>query len=185
MQTAMRIEQALERAVATASGPGAPPLLAAALHYSVFPAGHRIRPQLCLAVAGARWALACWLCVERDVLIGAVRIVSRGARSCGSLWSFRATAAVFHFSLWKGTKKEHGNTAALAGAAAVRCCCWRKRPQPRPNTAQQTTPGGGTISPWLASPKRRCSWADWGQCVLRLGGAQSKKDQNSCTHSRR
>lgn len=53
MQTAMRIEQALERAVATASGPGAPPLLAAALHYSVFPAGHRIRPQLCLAVAGA------------------------------------------------------------------------------------------------------------------------------------
>ncbi len=53
MQTAERIEQALERAVATACGPGAPPQLAAALEYAVFPAGHRIRPQLCLAVAQA------------------------------------------------------------------------------------------------------------------------------------
>ncbi|WP_424360963.1 polyprenyl synthetase family protein [Methylocystis parvus] len=53
MQTALRIEQALERAVAAACGPGAPPLLAAALDYSVFPAGHRIRPQLCVAVAEA------------------------------------------------------------------------------------------------------------------------------------
>jgi geranylgeranyl diphosphate synthase type II len=53
MQTATRIEQALKRAVATACGPGAPPLLAAALDYAVFPAGHRIRPQLCLAVAQA------------------------------------------------------------------------------------------------------------------------------------
>lgn len=53
MQTAMRIEEALERAVAMGQGPGAPPLLAAALDYAVFPAGHRIRPQLCLAVAHA------------------------------------------------------------------------------------------------------------------------------------
>jgi geranylgeranyl diphosphate synthase, type II len=53
MQTAERIEQALERAVASACGPGAPPRLAAALDYAVFPAGHRIRPQLCLAVAQA------------------------------------------------------------------------------------------------------------------------------------
>ena len=53
MQIADRIEQALDRAVALAQGPGAPPLLASALRYAVFPAGHRIRPQLCLAVAGA------------------------------------------------------------------------------------------------------------------------------------
>ncbi|WP_363345524.1 polyprenyl synthetase family protein [Methylocystis echinoides] len=53
MQTAARIEEALEQAVALARGPGAPPLLASALHYAVFPAGHRIRPQLCLAVANA------------------------------------------------------------------------------------------------------------------------------------
>ncbi len=53
MQTAERIEKALERAVASACGPGAPPQLAAALDYAVFPAGHRIRPQLCLAVAHA------------------------------------------------------------------------------------------------------------------------------------
>jgi geranylgeranyl diphosphate synthase type II len=53
MQTAARIEEALERAVALARGPSAPPLLADALHYSVFPAGHRIRPHLCLAVAHA------------------------------------------------------------------------------------------------------------------------------------
>jgi geranylgeranyl diphosphate synthase type II len=51
MQTSARIEQALEFAVATASCGGAPPLLGAALHYAVFPGGHRIRPQLCMAVA--------------------------------------------------------------------------------------------------------------------------------------
>jgi geranylgeranyl diphosphate synthase type II len=49
MQTAARIEGALEQASAS----GAPPLLASALRYAVFPAGHRIRPQLCLAVAQA------------------------------------------------------------------------------------------------------------------------------------
>lgn len=53
MQIADRIEAALDAAVALAQGPGAPPLLASALRYAVFPAGHRIRPQLCLAVAGA------------------------------------------------------------------------------------------------------------------------------------
>lgn len=63
MDTTARIEAALERAIADAQGrsadvplsqaPGAPPLLASALHYAVFPGGHRIRPQLCLAVAQA------------------------------------------------------------------------------------------------------------------------------------
>jgi geranylgeranyl diphosphate synthase type II len=53
MQIADRIEAALDDAVTLAQGPGAPPLLASALRYAVFPAGHRIRPQLCLAVAGA------------------------------------------------------------------------------------------------------------------------------------
>ena len=53
MQIADRIEAALDEAVARAQGPGAPPLLASALRYAVFPAGHRIRPQLCLAVATA------------------------------------------------------------------------------------------------------------------------------------
>ena len=53
MQPSERVEQALEHAVAEAAGPGAPPLLAAALRYAVFPAGHRIRPQLALAVACA------------------------------------------------------------------------------------------------------------------------------------
>ena len=53
METGARIEEALERAIARATGAGAPPLLASALHYAVFPGGHRIRPQLCLAVAQA------------------------------------------------------------------------------------------------------------------------------------
>lgn len=53
MQAATRIEEALARAVSHAQAPGAPPQLASALHYAVFPAGHRIRPQLCLAVAQA------------------------------------------------------------------------------------------------------------------------------------
>jgi geranylgeranyl diphosphate synthase type II len=53
MPVSTRIEQSLERAIAQAQGEGAPPRLAAALHYAVFPGGHRIRPQLCIAVAKA------------------------------------------------------------------------------------------------------------------------------------
>jgi geranylgeranyl diphosphate synthase, type II len=53
METGARIEETLELVIARATGAGAPPLLAAALHHAVFPGGHRIRPQLCLAVAQA------------------------------------------------------------------------------------------------------------------------------------
>ena len=53
MPASERVEQTLERVLARATGTGAPPLLASALHYAVFPGGHRIRPQLCLAVAQA------------------------------------------------------------------------------------------------------------------------------------
>jgi geranylgeranyl diphosphate synthase type II len=48
-----RIEQALEHALADAAGAEAPPLLGRALRYAVFPGGHRIRPQIVLAVSGA------------------------------------------------------------------------------------------------------------------------------------
>lgn len=53
MDPITRIEQALADAVATAEGRGSPPKLAAALRYSVFPGGQRIRPRLCMAVARA------------------------------------------------------------------------------------------------------------------------------------
>jgi geranylgeranyl diphosphate synthase, type II len=53
MNASERIERTLERAIALAQGAGAPPLLASAMHYAVFPGGHRIRPQLCLAVSRA------------------------------------------------------------------------------------------------------------------------------------
>jgi geranylgeranyl diphosphate synthase type II len=52
-----RIEQSLAQAVERAQSPGVS-RLSAALHYAVFPGGHRIRPQLCLAVAEA--------CGDRD-----------------------------------------------------------------------------------------------------------------------
>jgi geranylgeranyl diphosphate synthase type II len=53
MDPITRIEQALADAVATTEGLGSPPKLAAALRYSVFPGGQRIRPRLCMAVARA------------------------------------------------------------------------------------------------------------------------------------
>ncbi len=53
MDLLARIERSLDQAVSYAQGVGAPPLLASALRYSVFPGGHRIRPQLCLSVARA------------------------------------------------------------------------------------------------------------------------------------
>lgn len=52
MNTLSRIEDTLQAAVARASE-GAPRKLAAALRHSVFPGGARVRPHLCLAVAGA------------------------------------------------------------------------------------------------------------------------------------
>lgn len=53
MDAGRRIERALDMAVAHAEAPGAPPRLAEAIRYAVFPGGHRIRPRLCLAVAAA------------------------------------------------------------------------------------------------------------------------------------
>ncbi len=53
MQAQARIEQTLDKLIAQAQGPGAPPRLAAAMRYAVFPGGHRIRPHLCLSVAQA------------------------------------------------------------------------------------------------------------------------------------
>jgi len=53
MGTGTRIDQALTAAVDQATARGCPPGLAEALRYSVFPGGARVRPRLCLAVAGA------------------------------------------------------------------------------------------------------------------------------------
>jgi geranylgeranyl diphosphate synthase type II len=50
---AQRIERVLQRSLALSEGFEGPPLLAAAMRHAVFPGGARIRPQLCLAVAGA------------------------------------------------------------------------------------------------------------------------------------
>ncbi len=53
MDAGARIETALQAALAEWDHDSAPPRLAAALHYAVFPAGGRIRPRLCLSVAAA------------------------------------------------------------------------------------------------------------------------------------
>ncbi len=45
------IDEALEAAVASATGPSTPPTLAKALRHAVFPGGGRLRPQLCLLVS--------------------------------------------------------------------------------------------------------------------------------------
>lgn len=53
MEIAGRIERALEAAVQRADGGIAPPRIIAAVRHAVFPGGARVRPSLCLAVAGA------------------------------------------------------------------------------------------------------------------------------------
>ncbi len=53
METQMRIERALEAAVARAEAGEAPPRLGAALRHALFPGGARVRPLLCLSVARA------------------------------------------------------------------------------------------------------------------------------------
>ena len=51
MDILARIEESLESVVARSAAAGAPPKLAEAIHYAVFPGGGRVRPRLCLAVA--------------------------------------------------------------------------------------------------------------------------------------
>ncbi|HSG88014.1 MAG TPA: polyprenyl synthetase family protein [Pseudomonadales bacterium] len=57
MDVSARIEGTLEAALAPRRVRGrlrpGPPTLAEAMHYAVFPGGHRIRPRLCLSVAAA------------------------------------------------------------------------------------------------------------------------------------
>lgn len=72
-----RIEQALEAALEDSAGPGSPPRLARALRYSVFPGGHRIRPQLVLAVASA--------CGDRDPVATAAAAAAIEFLHCASL----------------------------------------------------------------------------------------------------
>jgi geranylgeranyl diphosphate synthase type II len=48
-----RIEKALNFAIARVDSPACPPRLAAAMRSAVFPAGARVRPRICLAVAAA------------------------------------------------------------------------------------------------------------------------------------
>ncbi|MCZ8102233.1 MAG: polyprenyl synthetase family protein [Burkholderiales bacterium] len=53
MDTRSRIEAALEKAIGRACAGKAPPAIAEAVRHAVFPGGARVRPRLCLAVAGA------------------------------------------------------------------------------------------------------------------------------------
>ena len=72
-----RVERALQRAVVGALARGAPPRLAAALRHAVFPGGARIRPLLCLAVAGA--------CGDRDPDLTDAAAAAIELLHCGSL----------------------------------------------------------------------------------------------------
>lgn len=53
MDGMLRLENTLTSALARADDPGCPPTLMKALHYAVFPGGHRIRPRLSIAVSAA------------------------------------------------------------------------------------------------------------------------------------
>ncbi|MGQ0672636.1 MAG: polyprenyl synthetase family protein [Hyphomicrobium sp.] len=53
MDATSRIENALDAVLQRMEVSGSPPRLAAAARYAVFPGGARVRPRLCLAVAGA------------------------------------------------------------------------------------------------------------------------------------
>jgi geranylgeranyl diphosphate synthase type II len=53
MEVTQRISRAIDAALLQASGAGAPPKLAAAMRHAVLPGGARVRPRLCLAIAGA------------------------------------------------------------------------------------------------------------------------------------
>lgn len=53
MDLMARIERVLAASLSEGQGQPCPPKLSQALHYAVFPGGHRLRPRLCLTVARA------------------------------------------------------------------------------------------------------------------------------------
>lgn len=77
MDAQARIERALDAAINLAEGPGAPPLLGAAMRYATFPGGARIRPRLCLAVAAT--------CGDSDPALADAAAASIELLHCASL----------------------------------------------------------------------------------------------------
>lgn len=77
MEAGARIEAELRAAVDRAAGGECPPRLAQALDYAVFPGGARVRPQLCLAVAGA--------CGDPDPALSAAAAAALELLHCASL----------------------------------------------------------------------------------------------------
>jgi geranylgeranyl diphosphate synthase type II len=77
MNIVAHIEDALQAAIAAGEVRGCPPRLAAAIRHAVFPAGARIRPQLCLAVAQA--------CGHDDPSLAMAAAISIELLHCASL----------------------------------------------------------------------------------------------------
>jgi geranylgeranyl diphosphate synthase type II len=77
MDSSTGIERAMAGAIEQAERPGCPPRLIAAMRHAVFPAGARIRPRLCLAVALA--------CGERDNRVPTAAAVAIELLHCASL----------------------------------------------------------------------------------------------------
>ena len=77
MDAGTRIEAELRAAIDRASGTDCPPRFAAALDYAVFPGGARVRPKLCLAVAGA--------CGDRDPALSTAAAAALELLHCASL----------------------------------------------------------------------------------------------------
>lgn len=77
MEAEARIEAELRAAVGRAAGKGCPPRFADALHHAVFSGGARVRPQLCLAVAGA--------CGDRDPALSLASAAAIELLHCASL----------------------------------------------------------------------------------------------------
>jgi len=77
MDATTRIEKALTAAIVRADTADAPPQLAAAMRYAVFPRGARLRPRLCLAVAAA--------CGEDDAAVSDGAAASIELLHCASL----------------------------------------------------------------------------------------------------
>lgn len=77
MDVMTRIERSLHDAVSRTDSPGCPPRLATAMRHAVFPRGARIRPRLCLAVAGA--------CGEDEPAVSEAAAIAIELLHCASL----------------------------------------------------------------------------------------------------
>lgn len=173
MSLSTRAEQALGALFDAAAGRGGPPRLQAAMRHAVFSGGARIRPQLCLAVAGA--------CGDDDPALSDAAAVALEFMHCASL-VHDDLPAFDNADLRRGqptVHRAHGEPLALLAGDALIVMAYqvmlpagRQHPERLPALLENLTAGVGLPDGIVAGQAWECETsADLGQYQRAKTGA--------------